>query len=304
VERAEILASGRSRAARAGDPVDAVRVDSGVARVRRVQRQPQGLVQGRSRDFEIRTLPDLLLPHGGQVHPDGEHVGVRGQSSVANGLRAVQVGLCGADSLHRRGQRFGGKRRSMIGANDVHSHLHLRSAALLSGHLPGEAGGGRLGARLAGVPQRLIHRHQGLEVTDEAGVVQPVDAKIVERELPLVQQAAEHEHGVIAALDAFRIVDFRQVSGPGLVHASAGGADPRLRGSQRRMLLQGDSHGLGKGQRFLRVGTRRSQGRQHKQGVHVLHGVRQSRYILSYLVTGVRGCHLRLSAASQSVIRL
>jgi hypothetical protein len=67
--------------------------------VRRVQRQPERIVERRLGDIHIGGPIDALLRDRGQVHADGEHIDVGGHAGGADRFGALQVGFGGANGL-------------------------------------------------------------------------------------------------------------------------------------------------------------------------------------------------------------
>ena len=85
-------------------------------RVRRIERQPERVVERGLRHIQVGGAVDALLRHGGQVHADGEHVDVGGHAGGAHRFGALQVGFGGAHGLLGGLQVFRRQDRAVVGA--------------------------------------------------------------------------------------------------------------------------------------------------------------------------------------------
>ena len=96
----------------------------------------------------------------------------------------------------------------------------MTAARVLAGHLAGEARRLDAAAGLPGIEQHLLDGQSRLVVVHSVRPIQRADREISLAELVLGEQRAEHEHGVVAALEALRELQPRQIAGAGLVNAS------------------------------------------------------------------------------------
>ena len=183
--------------------------------MRRVQRQTDGVVQGRAGDVHVRFAADLLLADARQMYADREHIHIGGHSRGANRLSPFQIGFRGTHGLAGRVELVRAQQGVVIGANDARDDFHLRAPAFFAGDVLGQLGGTNGVLGLAGVVEYLVRRELRLKVIEEIGTVQRPDLEVLRSELMLRQQRAEYEDGIVASRPGFRVVDLRQAAAPG-----------------------------------------------------------------------------------------
>ena len=138
----------------------------------RIERNAERVVEGGFGDVEIGGALDALLVDHGQVHADGEDVGIGGHAGSADGFGAFEIGLGGAEGLCGGLEAGGGEDRVVVGARDGREDRHADAALVLGGHLARELGGVDAGAGLAGVIDHLVKRELGLEVVEGGGSIE------------------------------------------------------------------------------------------------------------------------------------
>ena len=111
----------------------------------------------------------------------------------------------------------------------------MASARVLAGHLPSEARRLNTAAGLPGIEYYLLDRQLRLVVTHGVRAIQRADREICLAELVLGEKRAEYEHRVVAALEALRELQPRQIAGVGLVNAGLRFFFPGIRGGDKRI---------------------------------------------------------------------
>ena len=220
--------------------------------MRRVQRQPERIVERRLGHLEIRGPIDALLRHRGQVHADGEHIDIGGHAGGADRFGALQVGFGRANGLLRGFQVLRRQDGAIIGARRSGDDIHLYQSLFFAGHLLRQFGRLHRIPGLAGIIYRLIHRDLGLKVVEKIRPVQGADGEVLNTELVLGEQRTEDEDRVVAAREGLGVVDFGEHPSAGLRDSGLG--SPRSRGGagNRLVLSHGEADGFAERQWILR----------------------------------------------------
>ena len=143
------------------------------------------------------------------MHANRQDIGVGGHARLVDRFRSLEVGFRRAHRLLRRLQTFRGEDGPVVRASHIGDRLHLHAALLLAAHVVRQLRGAYRMAGLAGVVQRLIHRHQRLKVVQEIGPVERAKVEVLLSKLMLRKQRPENKDGIVAAGPGLRIVHFR-----------------------------------------------------------------------------------------------
>src|SRR5262249_28402026 len=158
--------------------------------------------------------------HRSQVDAHGQHIRPGAAAGLVDGLCTLEVRLGAINRLPRDLQVFLRQRDAEIGAQYTEGDVRVASARILAGHLAGEARCLDTAAGLPRIEYYLLDRQLRLVVIHGVRAIQRADREIRIAELVLGEKRAEYEHRVVAALEALRELQPRQIAGVGLVDAS------------------------------------------------------------------------------------
>ena len=152
-----------------------------------------------------------------------------------------------AGLLHHR-QVLLGQLQPEIGLGHLEQQLLPGAQDIGRGHLPAQTGLLVAQIGLARLEQGLAHHQAGAKIAVGIGVVQVIEEEVLAGEDPLVQLAHEDLGGIVGKVVGLAEIDRGQEPGPGLGQVGFRGLHRHARGRQRRVVLQGQEHGLAQGQ--------------------------------------------------------
>src|SRR5205807_2464390 len=134
--------------------------------------------------------------------------------------RTVQVRTGAVHRLARDPQVLLRQRDAEIGAQHIQSNVRVAPARILAGYFAGESRCLDTAAGLPRIEHYLLDHQLRLVVIHGVRAVQRTGREICITELVLGEKRAEYENGVVAALEALRKLQPRQIAGASLVNAS------------------------------------------------------------------------------------
>jgi len=169
------------------------------------------------------------------VDAQGKHIRLGAAAGLVDGLGTLKVRPGAVNRLPRDLQVFLRQRDAEIGAQHIQGDVRVASARILAGDVAREARFLDTAASSPRIEYYLLNRQLRLVVIHSIRAIQRADREICITELVLGEKGAEYEHGVVAALEALRELQPRQIAGVGLVNASLRFSFPGIRSGGKRI---------------------------------------------------------------------